>query len=97
MGLAGLAGGVAGNAVPLAPKPGSGRPSASGHRSASRENPCRQPKDLNKDVKEPPKAVAPGGPITSIAAELRELASLRDAGILTDEELTQQKQRLLPQ
>jgi len=37
-----------------------------------------------------------GGPITSIAAELRELASLRDAGILTEEEFTEQKQRLLP-
>jgi PPE-repeat protein len=37
-----------------------------------------------------------GGPITSIATELRELASLRDAGILTDEEFTEQKQRLLP-
>ncbi|BDB42416.1 MULTISPECIES: PPE family protein, SVP subgroup [Mycobacterium] len=37
-----------------------------------------------------------GGPITSIAAELRELASLRDAGILTDEEFTEQKRRLLP-
>lgn len=38
-----------------------------------------------------------GGPITSIAAELRELASLRDAGILTQEEFTEQKRRLLPQ
>ncbi|BAX90198.1 PPE family protein, SVP subgroup [Mycobacterium shigaense] len=37
-----------------------------------------------------------GGPITSIAAELRELASLRDAGILTQEEFEEQKQRLLP-
>lgn len=37
-----------------------------------------------------------GGPITSIAAELRELASLRDAGILTEAEFLQQKQRLLP-
>lgn len=36
-----------------------------------------------------------GGPLTSIAAELRELASLRDAGILTDEEFTEQKKRLL--
>lgn len=44
----------------------------------------------------PPPAVLPGGPITSIAAELRELASLRDAGILTEEEFTEQKQRLLP-
>jgi PPE-repeat protein len=35
------------------------------------------------------------GPITSIAAELRELASLRDSGILTDEEFSEQKRRLL--
>jgi hypothetical protein len=40
--------------------------------------------------------VPAGGPITSIAAELRELASLRDAGILTQDEFTEQKQRLLP-
>jgi PPE-repeat protein len=44
---------------------------------------------------EPPPTLA-GGPITSIAAELRELASLRDAGILTEAEFTEQKQRLLP-
>lgn len=36
-----------------------------------------------------------GGPITSIAAELRELADLRDSGVLTDEEFTEQKRRLL--
>ncbi|HET7072595.1 MAG TPA: PPE domain-containing protein [Mycobacterium sp.] len=36
-----------------------------------------------------------GGPITSIAAELRELASRRDAGILTNEEFTRRKKRLL--
>jgi PPE-repeat protein len=39
---------------------------------------------------------SPKGPITSIAAELRELAALRDSGILTEEEFTEQKQRLLP-
>jgi PPE-repeat protein len=44
----------------------------------------------------PPPQTLPGGPITSIAAELRELASLRDSGILTEEEFTAQKQRLLP-
>jgi PPE-repeat protein len=38
-----------------------------------------------------------GGPITSIAAEIRELASLRDSGILTDEEFTEQKRKLLAQ
>ncbi|GAA4535979.1 PPE family protein, SVP subgroup [Mycobacterium paraffinicum] len=40
--------------------------------------------------------VPAGGPITSIAAELRELASLRDAGIITEDEFNEQKQRLLP-
>ncbi|OBJ33433.1 MULTISPECIES: PPE family protein, SVP subgroup [Mycolicibacter] len=35
------------------------------------------------------------GPITRISGELRELADLRDAGILTEEEFTQEKQRLL--
>jgi PPE-repeat protein len=48
----------------------------------------------------PASAVTPhsamGGPITGISAELRELASLRDAGILTEAEFTEQKQRLLP-
>lgn len=40
---------------------------------------------------------SPSGPITSIAAELRELADLRDAGILTDDEFTEQKRRLFGQ
>lgn len=50
-------------------------------------------------VKQRPTAPVAGsatGPITGIAAELRELASLRDAGILTEDEFTEQKQRLLP-
>ncbi|ORV85876.1 hypothetical protein AWC11_18350 [Mycobacterium interjectum] len=44
---------------------------------------------------QPPPEAPPGGPVTSIAAELRELASLRDAGVLTEEEFTEQKKRLL--
>jgi PPE-repeat protein len=44
---------------------------------------------------EAPPQVPAGGPITSISAELRELASLRDSGILTEEEFTEQKRRLL--
>ncbi|OBJ53129.1 PPE domain-containing protein [Mycobacterium sp. 1423905.2] len=56
----------------------------------------RKPADgAQPDSPEPPPSPPVGGPITSIAAELRELASLRDAGILTDEEFTEQKQRLL--
>ena len=51
--------------------------------------------EVTEEPVTPPPAL-PGGPITSIAAELRELASLRDAGILTEAEFTEQKQRLLP-
>ncbi|MCV7090021.1 SHOCT domain-containing protein, partial [Mycobacterium interjectum] len=47
------------------------------------------------DATEPPPDAPAGGPVTSIAAELRELASLRDAGVLTEEEFTEQKKRLL--
>jgi hypothetical protein len=53
------------------------------------------PKEPTKEPTAPPQSAA-GGPITSIAAELRELASLRDAGILTQQEFEEQKKRLLP-
>ncbi|MDT5205560.1 MAG: hypothetical protein QOD34_2196, partial [Mycobacterium sp.] len=33
--------------------------------------------------------------VTGVAAELREFAKLRDEGILTDQEYTEQKNRLL--
>lgn len=33
--------------------------------------------------------------VTGVAAELREFSKLRDEGILTDEEYTEQKNRLL--
>jgi len=45
---------------------------------------------------------SPSGPTTGIAAEIREftellskLGELRDSGLLTDEEFSEQKQRLL--
>ena len=63
---------------------------------ATAENPKAKSTDKpSQDLAAPPQ-VLPGGPITSIAAELRELASLRDAGILTEAEFNEQKQRLLP-
>ncbi|ETA91803.1 hypothetical protein O982_25065 [Mycobacterium avium 10-5581] len=40
--------------------------------------------------------VSPEDSIASITAELRELTSLRDAGILTQQEFEEQKKRLLP-
>lgn len=63
---------------------------------ATAENPTA--KSTDKQTQDPAASpqVLPGGPITSIAAELRELASLRDAGILTEAEFNEQKQRLLP-
>ncbi len=53
-----------------------------------------KPRDQAEKPEKPP--VRPlNGPITRISGELRELADLRDAGILTDEEFTQEKRRLL--
>lgn len=38
---------------------------------------------------------SPSSPLTGVAAELRELAELRESGILTDDEFSKQKRRLL--
>ena len=46
--------------------------------------------DIDEAPKDKPRAV-----VTGVAAELREFAKLRDEGILTDEEYTEQKNRLL--
>ncbi len=64
-------------------------------RAADAGNATRGPAKGQANDLAPPQ-VAAGGPITSIAAELRELASLRDAGILTQQEFEEQKKRLLP-
>ncbi|OYV24122.1 MAG: hypothetical protein B7W97_01150, partial [Mycobacterium sp. 20-66-4] len=55
-----------------------------------------KPGKSTQDESEEATEATAGGPITGISAELRELFSLRDAGILTDEEFTEQKRRLLP-
>jgi PPE-repeat protein len=73
---------------------GTGRRERIGERVGAPTNKPAEPQQPESPA--PPKS-PPGGPITSIAAELRELASLRDSGILTDEEFTEQKRRLLPQ
>jgi PPE-repeat protein len=91
MALAGMAGrAMAGSAATAG---GAGRRERIGERVGA-----VTPKATESPEPEPtesPKSFT-GGPITSIAAELRELASLRDSGILTDEEFTEQKRRLLP-
>jgi PPE-repeat protein len=91
MALAGMAGrAMAGTA-------GGGGGSGGGERIGERVGTAtRKPtKPPEPEPTEPPASPA-GGPITGIAAELRELASLRDAGILTGEEFIEQKKRLLP-
>ncbi|ORV07882.1 PPE family protein, SVP subgroup [Mycobacterium celatum] len=59
-----------------------------GRRERSASTPCARTEPLHR---------SPRGPVTGIAAELRELAELRDSGILTEEEFTEQKRRLLGQ
>jgi PPE-repeat protein len=50
----------------------------------------------SRDRAQPPqRSSAGGGPVTGIAAELRALAHLRDSGVLTDEEFTKLKQRIV--
>jgi len=44
---------------------------------------------------EPAPAPAPAAPAADPVAELRELAKLRDDGILTDEEFAEQKRKIL--
>jgi PPE-repeat protein len=86
MALAGMAGRA------MAGTTGTGGPGRRERTGAPTRKPTEPPQP---EPTEPPQGSA-GGPITGVAAELRELAALRDAGILTHEEFTEQKRRLLP-
>ena len=73
----------AGKAAKGAPAPARGKEAATtGDRAAIGDN--------DEAPKDKPRAV-----VTGVAAELREFTKLRDEGILTDEEYTEQKNRLL--
>lgn len=81
-----------------------GRATAGGRRGRGTASPkaaAKQPRRAvvkQRDVPEQPEKPAARplhGPITRISGELRELADLRDAGILTEEEFTEEKRRLL--
>ena len=72
------------------------RVGAATHKPAEPREQTQPRKPTEPSEPTPAPQIPAGGPITSIAAELRELASLRDAGILTDEEFNEQKKRLLP-
>jgi len=75
---------------------GKGAGAAAGNRGAARpagagSTDVPAATDVDGDVAQSkPRAV-----VTGVAAELREFAKLRDEGILTDQEYTEQKNRLL--
>ena len=97
MALAGMAGRAMAGTTGTAGTGGTGGP---GRRERIGER-VGAPTQKPTDPPQPQPSEAPprpaGGPITGIAAELRELAALRDSGILTEQEFTEQKRRLLPQ
>jgi PPE-repeat protein len=94
MALAGMAGRAMAGTVGTGVGRGAGK-AAKGAPAAARAGATATNADSavgNKDKtpKDKPRAV-----VTGVAAELREFAKLRDEGILTDEEYTEQKNRLL--
>jgi PPE-repeat protein len=93
MALAGMAGRAMAGTTGTTGTGGTGRRERIGERVAV---PTHKPAEPPQPEPSEPPQRSVGGPINGIAAELRELASLRDSGILTDEEFTEQKRRLLP-
>jgi PPE-repeat protein len=95
MALAGMAGramaGTVGTGVSRgAGKAAKGAPAAARAGAAATNADRAATGDKDAAPKDKPRAV-----VTGVAAELREFAKLRDEGILTDEEYTEQKNRLL--
>jgi len=75
---------------------GRGRAATANPKTAPNRAPRPMVKQRDQAEKPEKRPVRPlNGPITRISGELRELADLRDAGILTEDEFTQEKQRLL--
>ncbi len=95
MALAGMAGramaGTVGTGVSrTTPKTAKGANAAARTAAASNTGGRTAAGETDEAPKDKPRAV-----VTGVAAELREFAKLRDEGILTDEEYTEQKNRLL--
>jgi PPE-repeat protein len=81
--------GLAGRATAAVGRGGRGRAGTATRQRSEPKQPAQQPE--RPQQKERPAR----GPISRIAGELRELADLRDGGILTEEEFTEEKRRLL--
>ena len=95
MALAGMAGRAMAGTVGTGIRKGAGK-TPTGANAATRSGAAAATSDSKatgnkgETAKDKPRAV-----VTGVAAELREFAKLRDEGILTDEEYTEQKNRLL--
>jgi PPE-repeat protein len=95
MAVAGMAGRAMAGAVGTgvgksAGKAAKGAPAATRSRAAATTKDTAGTADKDAAPQDKPRAV-----VTGVAAELREFAKLRDEGILTDAEYTEQKNRLL--
>ncbi|RUP02895.1 MAG: PPE domain-containing protein [Mycobacterium sp.] len=93
MALAGMAGGAMAGAVGTGRRGGSQGKKAQAParaRTAATAGDDAAPGENGEAPSDKPRAV-----VTGVAAELREFSKLRDEGILTDEEYTEQKNRLL--
>ncbi len=94
MALAGMAGramaGTVGTGAGRGGKAPKGAGAAARTKETSRPNEDATQGDTDDALQSKPRTV-----VTGVAAELREFAKLRDEGILTDQEYTEQKNRLL--
>jgi hypothetical protein len=95
MALAGMAGRAMAGTVGTGVGKAAGKAAKGGRAQARAGEPATTNStaaNADKDAAPPEK---PRAVVTGVAAELREFTKLRDEGILTDEEYTEQKNRLL--
>jgi hypothetical protein len=95
MALAGMAGRAMAGTVATGVGKGAGRASARERAPADASSKINSGDGAATDQKSEAAQNKPRTVVTGVAAELREFAKLRDEGILTDEEYTEQKNRLL--
>ena len=93
MALAGMAGRAMAGTVGTGVGRGGKAPKGAG--SSARTNAAPNTTDRETTGGDDATQTKPRTVVTGVAAELREFAKLRDEGILTDEEYTEQKNRLL--
>jgi PPE-repeat protein len=95
MALAGMAGRAMGGTVGTSVGKSGGKAAKSAGGQARTGKPETKGGSVAADEKGEAPEDKPRAVVTGVAAELREFAKLRDEGILTDEEYTEQKNRLL--